>query len=47
MTDLIQDALQRGLKIVSFPIVEYWLDIGQLKDYLQAQRDLVQGRLAS
>jgi len=47
MTDLIQDALQRGLKIVSFPIVEYWLDIGQLKDYLQAQKDLVQGRLAS
>jgi NDP-sugar pyrophosphorylase family protein len=26
--------------VVSFPIIEYWLDIGQLADYEQAQNDM-------
>jgi NDP-sugar pyrophosphorylase family protein len=25
--------------VVSFPIVEYWLDIGQPADYIHAQAD--------
>ena len=37
MTDLIQRALQAGRPVVSFPIREYWLDIGQPVDYEQAQ----------
>lgn len=39
MTDLIQCLLDDGRSIVSFPIREYWLDIGDLRDYERAQRD--------
>lgn len=37
MTDLIQRLLDHGRPVVSFPIREYWLDIGQPADYEQAQ----------
>lgn len=37
MTDLIQRLLDNGKCIVSFPIIEYWLDIGQPADYARAQ----------
>jgi dTDP-glucose pyrophosphorylase len=47
MTDLIQTLIQAGRSVVSFPIVEYWLDIGQHAEYQQAQKDLEQGRLSS
>ncbi len=40
MTDLIQWLLQAGRPVVSFPIREYWLDVGQQSDYEQAQRDV-------
>jgi dTDP-glucose pyrophosphorylase/CBS domain-containing protein len=40
MTDLIQRLLDAGRPVVSFPIMEYWLDVGQHKDYEQAQRDV-------
>ncbi len=40
MTDLIQWLLDAGETVVSFPIHEYWLDIGQHDDYLQAQHDI-------
>jgi len=39
MTDLIEDILKAGGSVVAFPIVEYWLDIGQMSDYQQAQED--------
>ncbi len=39
MTELIKEALAAGLRIASFPLSEYWLDIGQLEDYEQARRD--------
>jgi NDP-sugar pyrophosphorylase family protein len=39
MTDLIQRLLDLGRPVASFPIVEYWLDIGRPADYEQAQRD--------
>ncbi len=39
MTDLIQWLLDQRYLVVSFPIAEYWLDIGQPADYEQAQRD--------
>lgn len=44
MTDLIHRLLEEGRSVVSFPIVEYWLDIGQLVDYEQAQEDVRNGK---
>jgi dTDP-glucose pyrophosphorylase/CBS domain-containing protein len=40
MTDLIQWLLDSDRIIASFPIIEYWLDIGQLADYEQARNDM-------
>jgi dTDP-glucose pyrophosphorylase/CBS domain-containing protein len=40
MTDLIQRLLDAGQIVASFPVIEYWLDIGQLADYEQAQNDV-------
>ena len=40
MTDLIQWLLTAENIVASFPIIEYWLDIGQLADYEQAQHDV-------
>jgi NDP-sugar pyrophosphorylase family protein len=37
MTELIQNLIARGRRVVSFPVLEYWLDIGQHADYAQAQ----------
>ncbi|MBC8331877.1 MAG: nucleotidyltransferase family protein [Anaerolineae bacterium] len=47
MTELIQILLDNDCKVASFPIVEYWLDIGQHTDYEQAQQDIKDGRLHS
>lgn len=46
MPDLIQRLIKSGKRVVSFPIMEYWRDIGQHADYLQAQHDVKQGKLA-
>ena len=43
MTDLIKRLLDQGRTVVSFPIIEYWLDIGRPEDYSQAQTDLRDG----
>jgi NDP-sugar pyrophosphorylase family protein len=45
MTELIQRLINEGQQVVSFPIREYWLDIGQPTDYEQAQKDIKQGKL--
>lgn len=37
MTELIQRLLDGGRSVVSFPIREYWLDVGQHADYVSAQ----------
>jgi len=47
MTDLINRLLAEGRAVVSYPIMEYWRDIGQVKDYEQVQRDVKDGRLGS
>jgi dTDP-glucose pyrophosphorylase len=39
MTDLVKDLLQRGMNVVSFPIHEYWVDIGHPSDYARANGD--------
>jgi NDP-sugar pyrophosphorylase family protein len=40
MTDLIEHLITTHHKVISFPIVEYWLDIGQHSDYQKAQNDI-------
>ena len=40
MPELIQSLLQKGRHVVTFPITEYWLDIGRPGDYAQAQEDV-------
>ena len=44
MPDLIRLLLAAGCKVANFPIAEYWLDIGQLKDYERALADVAAGR---
>src|SRR5262249_10313979 len=36
MTDLIQVLSRPGRPVSAFPVREYWLDIGQLRDYERA-----------
>jgi dTDP-glucose pyrophosphorylase len=43
MTDLIDLLITRGESVVSFPVREYWLDIGKHADYERAQLDAVNG----
>jgi NDP-sugar pyrophosphorylase family protein len=45
MTDLIQRLLEAGRPVASFPVLEYWLDIGQFPDYEQAQEDVRKEKL--
>jgi dTDP-glucose pyrophosphorylase/CBS domain-containing protein len=40
MTDLIEKLISEGRHVVAFPIVEYWMDIGRHKDYMQAKEDV-------
>jgi len=44
MTDLIGRLIEEKRLVVSFPIVEYWLDIGRHVDYRKAQEDAEKGR---
>ncbi len=44
MTELVQVLLAKGGRVASFPIHEYWLDIGQQDDYRRAQEDVKNGR---
>jgi len=45
MTELIQRLIQEGRTVVSFPIREYWLDIGEHSEYAQAGEDLKTGKV--
>ncbi len=45
MTDLIQKLLDSGGPVVSFPIMEYWLDVGRHEDYQKAQEDVLKGTI--
>lgn len=40
MTELIQRLVAADRRVVSFPVREYWLDIGQHADYVQANEDV-------
>lgn len=45
MPDLIRALLAAGSRVVSFPVREYWIDIGRPDDYLRAQEDHQAGRV--
>lgn len=45
MTDLINCLLKAKERVISFPIQEYWLDIGLHNDYKQAVEDFENGRI--
>jgi dTDP-glucose pyrophosphorylase/CBS domain-containing protein len=47
MTDLIQNLLDAGQPVTSFPIMEYWLDVGRHEDYQKAQEDVLKGMLTT
>lgn len=40
MTDLIKELVRKGLPVTTFPIHEYWIDIGQMNDLRKAQNDI-------
>jgi dTDP-glucose pyrophosphorylase len=40
MPQLIDMLVKAGGKVISFPVWEYWLDIGRREDYEQAQQDV-------
>jgi dTDP-glucose pyrophosphorylase len=39
-TDLMEDFIQKKMKVISIPFSGYWLDIGKHEDYEKAQIDL-------
>lgn len=39
-TDLMEQVIQKGGKLVSYPIRQYWLDIGKPEDFEKAQNDI-------
>jgi dTDP-glucose pyrophosphorylase/predicted transcriptional regulator len=45
MTDLIEVLLEAGRPVVSFPVIEYWLDVGRQEDVRKAEEDLRTGRI--
>lgn len=47
MTDLVQWLMDDGKVVASFPVREYWLDIGQHTDYAKAQKDVEGGLMGT
>jgi NDP-sugar pyrophosphorylase family protein len=39
-TDLMEKVIAEGGKLVSYPIRQYWLDIGKHEDFKKAQEDI-------
>ena len=44
MTELMERVIKSDGRVISFPITEYWIDIGQHMDYERAQDDIREGR---
>lgn len=40
VTDLMDQLIEQGKKLISFPILGYWLDVGKHQDFEQAQEDV-------
>ncbi|HIF9279608.1 TPA: nucleotidyltransferase family protein [Photobacterium damselae] len=41
MPSLLESHMKSNEKIVMYPLTEYWLDIGQMTEYKQAQKDII------
>lgn len=39
-TDLMENIIDEGMKLITYPIRQYWLDIGKPEDYEKAQADI-------
>lgn len=39
-TDLMDELIKKGLKVISFPFSGYWLDVGKHEDFEKAQIDI-------
>jgi len=39
-TDLMEKMIEEGKKVFSYPLTEYWLDIGKPEDFEKAQKDI-------
>ncbi len=39
-TDLMEKIVQQNFKLIQYPILGYWLDIGRINDYDKAQEDI-------
>ncbi len=39
-TDLMEVLIKRGNRVLSYPLVGYWLDIGRHEEYQKAQKDI-------
>jgi NDP-sugar pyrophosphorylase family protein len=39
-TDLIEKLIEQKRKVVNYPILNYWLDIGKPEDFTKAQADV-------
>ena len=39
-TDLMEMLIEKGMNLVYYPVLGYWLDIGQPEDYKKAQEDI-------
>ena len=39
-TDLVEELIKSGKRVISYPILGYWLDIGKPEDYIKAQEDI-------
>ncbi len=44
-TDLMELLIEKGMNLVYYPVLGYWLDIGQPEDYKKAQEDIKHIRL--
>ncbi|WP_425918245.1 nucleotidyltransferase family protein [Acinetobacter sp. TSRC1-2] len=41
MPTILEQQINKSKKVASYPLHEYWLDIGQMEDYNRAQRDII------
>jgi len=41
MPDLLNLEIKEGNNVMSFPLHEYWLDIGRVDEFKQAQKDII------
>lgn len=40
ITELMDKLIEENKKVISYPIVDYWLDIGRIEDYNKAREDI-------